>query len=127
ALTPFVLISYSQQYDAHQDLHSFPTRRSSDLLEAGSRRNEPAHNHVFLQAAKLVHRAADRSFGQDAGRLLEGGGGDERVRGEGSLGDAEQQRPARGGLPATRDGALVLLPEPELVHLLVEEELGVAH
>src|SRR6266852_6776647 len=41
------------------------------VLEPGSRRNQPAHRHVLLQAAQVIDLAGNRRFGEHAGRLLE--------------------------------------------------------
>src|SRR5262245_11668476 len=50
--------------------------------EAGARRNQPADDDVLLESAQVVLEATHRSFGQHAGGLLEGGGGDERLGGK---------------------------------------------
>jgi hypothetical protein len=75
----------------------------------------------------MIDRSLNGSFGQHARCLLEGGGGNERVGGERSLGDTKQQRASSGRFATIRDCTLVLLVEAELVHLLFEEELGVAY
>ena len=75
----------------------------------------------------MVHPAADGRLGQHARGFLEGGRRDERVGGERGFGDSEQQRNARGGLAALREHPLVFLPEPELVHLLFQQEGRVPH
>ena len=88
--------------------------------------NQPAHRHVLLQAAQVVDLAGDRRLGEHARRLLERRRRDERVGRERRLGDAEQQRLRRRRTAARADHPLVLLEEPELVRLLVDQELGVA-
>src|SRR6185503_11931152 len=95
-------------------------------LEARARRDQPAHRHVLLEAAQMVDLARDRRFREDARRLLERGGRDERVGRERRLRDAEQQRTALRRTAAARQHALVLFLEAELVHLFLDEELGVA-
>src|SRR5579859_4829749 len=95
----------------------FETRTSGD---------EAAHDDVFLEAAEIVHLAGDGSFGEHASGLLEAGGGNERVGRERRFGDAQEQRTARCGAATALDGFIVLLAEAELVHLLFEEEVGVA-
>src|SRR6266852_6204894 len=97
------------------------------MLETRSSRNETAHDDVFLEAAEIVHLASDRRFCEDAGGLLEARGGDERVCRERRLGDTEEQRTARCGAAAVSDYAVVLFAEAELVDLLLQEELRVAH
>jgi len=44
------------------------------------RRNQLADDDVLLQADQAVAGARDRRLGEDAGRLLEGGGGEEALR-----------------------------------------------
>jgi len=90
-------------------------------------RNQPAQNDVLLQAAQVIHASFQRCFGEHPGRLLEGGGGDEGLAGEGGLGDAQQLRFAGGGGAIFLEGGLVDLLEAMLVHLLVDDEGGVAH
>src|SRR5271163_2673546 len=46
-------------------------------LQTGARGNQPAHDHVFLQAAQVIHLPGNRRFGENARRLLEAGRGDE--------------------------------------------------
>ena len=55
-------------------------------------RDQPTHDHVLLEPVQVVGLAPDRRLGEHLGRLLEGGGRDERLRRERRLGDAEQQR-----------------------------------
>src|ERR1700674_1731751 len=96
------------------------------VLEARTGRDEAAHDDVFLEAAEIVHFAGDGRFGEDAGGLLESGGGDERVGRKRRLGDAQEKRTARCGAAAIGDHAIVFLAEAELVHLLFEDEGGLA-
>ena len=96
-------------------------------LEARARRDQPAHRDVFLQAAQVIDLAGNRRLGEHARRLLEGGRRDERLGRQRRLRDPQQQRPARRRTSAVGNHALVLLEEAELVHLLLDEELGVAH
>ena len=96
------------------------------VLEPGPGRNQPAHRDVLLQAAQVIDLAGDGRLGEHARRFLERRRRDERVGRERRLRDAEQQRPALRRTPARGNHALVLLEEPELVRLLVDEEFGVA-
>src|SRR5450755_1835055 len=96
------------------------------VLHAGAGGNQAAHDDVFLQPAQMIDRSLNGSFGQHARCLLEGGSRDERIGGERRLGDTEQQRAPGGRFATIRDRTLVLLVEAELIHLLFEEELGVA-
>src|SRR5499427_8839037 len=97
------------------------------MLETGASRNQAAHDDVFLEAAEIVHLAGNGSFGEHTRGLLEAGGGDERVGRERRLGDAQEQRTARGRPATAFDGFIVFLAEAELVHLLFEEEVGVTN
>ena len=45
------------------------------LLQARAGGNQLADDDVFLQSDERIGLAADRRFGQNAGRLLEGGRG----------------------------------------------------
>src|SRR5215510_6377552 len=92
------------------------------ILEPGARRDQAAHRDVLLQAAQMVDLAGDGRLGEHARRFLERRRRDERVGRERRLRDAEEQRPALRRTPARRNHALVLLEEPELVGLLVDEE-----
>src|SRR5688572_2110665 len=94
--------------------------------EARAGGNQASHRHVLLQAAQVVDLARDRGFGEHARRFLETGRADERFGRQRRLGDAEQQRLRGGRAAAVADDPLVLFHEAELVHLLVDEELGVA-
>src|SRR4051812_19065949 len=96
------------------------------ILEAGAGRDQPAHRHVLLQPAQVVDLPGDRRFREDARRFLEARRRDERVGRERGLGDPEQQRLRRRRAATSLDHSLVLLEEPELVRLLVDQELGVA-
>src|SRR5205085_10243340 len=59
-----VILLYLQQYDSHQDLHSFPTRRSSDLLlaRAGQRLGQ-------VRPGRLDHGALLGELAVDRRRL----------------------------------------------------------
>src|SRR5439155_768645 len=95
--------------------------------EAGAGRDEAAHDDVLLQAAQVVDAPGDGRLGEHLGGLLERRRGDERLRRERRLGDAEQQRLAGGRLSARRHHPLVLGVELALLHLLVDEEARVPH
>src|SRR5260370_15886995 len=97
------------------------------VLEARASGDEPAHDDVLLKATEIVHLAGDGRLREDAGSLLEAGGGDERIGRERRLGDTEEERTARRGAAAIGDDAIVFLAEAELVHLLLEKERGVAY
>src|SRR5262249_58434052 len=56
-LVPFFHLSFFHFYAAHRDLHSFPTRRSSDLITqrvAGG--PAPVRNRIFVQPCELGRR-----------------------------------------------------------------------
>src|SRR5262252_297404 len=96
------------------------------VVHAGAGRDKAAHDHVLLQAAQVIDAARDRRLGQHAGRHLERGRRDERFGRERGLGDAEQQRFGRRGLPVFALDAGVFVGEAEAVDLLFEQEVGVA-
>src|SRR5437867_1305993 len=95
------------------------------VLEPGAGRNQPAHRDVLLQAAQVIDLAGDARLRQHTRRFLERRRRDERVGRERRLRNAEQQRPALRRTATLADHALVLLEEPELVDLLVDQELRV--
>src|SRR6478609_4760135 len=111
----------------HRDL---ATERQRDLellvsREARARRDQVTHDDVFLKAAQGVDLAQRRGVGEDARRLLEGGGRDEALGLERGLGDAQQDRLGLGGFAAGSLDALVLAQEGHAVDLLAPEPLGV--
>src|ERR1039457_945726 len=62
------------------------------ILPARARRHQPAHDHVLLQPAQVVHLAVDGGFGEHARGLLEGRRRNERIGRKRCLGDAQQYR-----------------------------------
>src|SRR6516162_5423860 len=79
--------------------------------KAGARRDQAAHDDVFLEAAQVVDLAADGGFGEHLRRLLERACADERLGRKARLRDAEEQRLGHGRSPAALDDALVLALE----------------
>src|SRR5262249_16760334 len=67
-------------------------------VDAGASRDQVPDDDVLLQPLQVVARAADGGVGQHPRGFLERGRGDERLRGQRGLGDAEQQRLRRGRL-----------------------------
>src|SRR5206468_12767618 len=60
------LLVFFQCYGPHRDLHSFPTRRSSDLVSA---RRRSGRQHVARsRAARGSHPACRRPTGRDISR-----------------------------------------------------------
>src|SRR5688500_683641 len=105
-------------------------RRNSHVpvvLEARAGGYQPPHRHVLLQPAQVVDLPGDRRFREHARRLLEARRRDERIRRQRCLGDPQQQRLRRRRTAARLNHPLVLLEEPELIRLLVDQELGVAN
>src|SRR5215467_11191669 len=96
------------------------------IREARPRRDEPADDDVLLQAAQIVLLAHDRGLGEHARRLLERGGGDERVSRQRRLGDAEQHVAVGRGLLALALDLLVLLEHVRALDLLARDEARVA-
>src|SRR6185437_12682628 len=94
--------------------------------EARARRDEPADDDVLLQAAQVVLETAHRRLREDTGGLLEGGRGDEGLRREGRLGDAEQHRLQGRQLLAVLLRAIVDVERARPVELLAAQESGLA-
>src|SRR6478609_1473181 len=97
----------------HRDL---ATERQRDLellvsREARARRDQVTHDDVFLEAAERIDLAQRRGVGEDARRLLEGGGRDEALGLQRGLGDAQQDRLGLGGFAAGLLDALVFREE----------------
>src|SRR5438270_4848998 len=108
----------------------FQLRRQAHVaivFHAGAGRNKPADDDVLLEPAQVIDRALNRSFGEHARGLLEGGGRDEAIGGERGLGNSQEQRTAGSRFAAQGDYALVLFAEVELIRLLFQQEGGVAH
>src|SRR6267154_3146391 len=114
-------------HDRSRRRHFRQQLNAAVVLEPGSRRNEAAHDDVFLQASQVIDFAGDRRFREDAGGLLEASGGDERVGRQRRLGDTEEQRTARCRAATVGDHAIVFFAEAELINLFLEKERGVAY
>src|SRR3954471_6678733 len=95
-------------------------------LEPGGGRDQLADDHVLLQAREAVDLALERRVREHLGGLLEGGRREERVRGQGRLGDAEDDLLGLGALAAGVDDRLVDLAELVPVDELAGQEVGVA-
>src|SRR5690606_1552549 len=89
------------------------------------RRDQVADDDVLLQPDQVVPGAPHGRIRQDAGRLLERGGADERLRGQAGLGDPQQQRLGPGRRAAPGDHLLVGLPELQPVDVLALQVLRV--
>ena len=61
-------------------------------LKARSSRDEPSHGDVLFDPLEIIGLPVEGGVGEDPGRLLEGGGGDEGVGVESGLGDSQQAR-----------------------------------
>src|SRR3990172_8735224 len=103
-----------------------PRRGPQSLPSARRRRDEFADDDVLLEAQQVVHGAGDGRLCEDAGRLLEGSGGQEAVRVERGLGHAQEHRLRRGGLSALRQHLGVHRLKPEAVHKLARQQHEVA-
>src|ERR1700730_6158005 len=93
---------------------------------AGTRRDQPADNDVFLEAFQRVHLAVDSGFGEYAGGLLERGRREERAGLQARLGDTEQHRASGGALLALLLGLGVELVELDFVDLFARDHVGFA-
>ena len=60
-------------------------------IEAGAGGDQLADDDILLQAHQVVHLALDSGLGEDLGGLLEGGGGEEGVRGQRGLGNTHEK------------------------------------
>ena len=89
------------------------------------RRYQATDDHVLLETAQPVPVAGNRRHGEDLRRFLEGRLGEEAVRGKRGFGHAEQQRLRRRRLATLGQHLGVLVLEPELVHNVPGDELGV--
>src|SRR5918997_7194641 len=94
--------------------------------QAGGRWDELADDHVLLQAGEAILLALDCRVGEDAGRLLEGGRGEEAVGGQRGLRDAEQDRVEGGWLAPLLLDLRVLGEKGELVGDLLGQERRIA-
>src|SRR5207253_6111553 len=94
--------------------------------EARACRDQPADDDVLLQPAQVVLQSPHRRFRQHAGRLLERGRRDERLRRERGLGDAEQYRLKSCGLLAVVLRAIVDVERARAVELLAELQRGLS-
>src|SRR5918997_6913164 len=102
---------------------------NSELPVAGQARgggDELADNDVLLEAGQAVLLALASRVGEDASGLLAGGRGEEAVRGERGLSDAEQDRVEGGWLALLLFDPGVLGEDRELVGHLLGEQLRVA-
>ena len=100
---------------ALRGLHRLDLERAV-VAQAGGGRDQLADDHVLLQADELVSLALQRGVGEHLGRLLEGGGRQERLGGQRGLGDPEDHLLALG-----RRAAVVLdllVEDLELVPVL---------
>src|ERR1017187_8500865 len=94
--------------------------------KARARRDDVAHDDVFLEAAQAVNLGTRRGLGQHAGRVLKARGAQEAVGFQRRLGDAEQHGRGFGGLAALFLDRFVFGLEFQLVHLFAPGERGVA-
>src|SRR5207245_10346457 len=113
--------------DRSRSWHFRQQLNAAVVLEACASGDEAAHNHVFLEAAEIVHLAGDSCFGEDARGLLEAGRRDERIGRKRRLGNAEEQGTARCRAAAILDDLVVLFAEAELVHLIFDEERSITN
>ena len=96
------------------------------MNKACSRRDELADDDVLFQAEERVGGGADCRACQHLDRVLEGGGGEERVGAEGCLGDAEQNFLRARRLLAFCQQRFVDLADFEAVHCVAGQIFGIA-
>ena len=88
------------------------------LIEAGTAGDHMAHDEVGFEVEQVVGLSFAGRIGEDAGRLLEGGGRDERIGAERCFGDPEEDRSRLRGLAAFVDHFAVLVRgSPSCRHL----------
>src|SRR5580698_5923443 len=116
----FRLLGENQRVAHRRDAAQLGHRR------AGAGGNEASDDDVLFQAFQRVDFAVDGRLGEDAGRLLEGRGRDERARLQAGLGDAEQNRGSARQLLAFGLHDLVGRFELGLIDLFAGQEVGVA-
>ena len=64
------------------------------VRQTGTSRNQSANHNVFFQAAQVITLTGNRTFGEYPGGFLERGRRNERLGGQGSLGENEGCEPA---------------------------------
>src|SRR5215210_3719426 len=95
-------------------------------LEPGGGRDQLADDHVLLQAREAVDLALECRVGEDLRGLLEGGRREEGVRGQGGLGDAEDDLGVDRRLAARGDHLVVDALELVAVDELARQQVRVA-
>src|SRR5579884_655955 len=71
---------------------------ATTLNDAGASRYQLTDDDILFQTNQVIGLGLDGSFGQDAGRLLEGGGGEEAIGIERCLRDTQQDGLSGGRL-----------------------------
>src|SRR5438445_6449644 len=120
------LLLFSPEQPSERAGLRHPIELVATRRETGARGDELADDDVLLEAQEPVLLAHDRGLGEDACRLLEGGGREEARGRERRLGHAEQDRLRRRGLAARGDRPRVDVLELEAIEELHREKLGVA-
>src|SRR5208282_3111384 len=107
------------------DINQHFKARLAVHIKSGARRNDVAHDDVFLEAAQRIHARPRGRLGEHTSRVLERRGTEEAVGFERRLGDAQQHRRGFGGFAAHLLDALIFLLEVQLVYLFAPKELRV--
>src|SRR5271154_6034167 len=84
--------SFGEFFDRSRRGHFGEQLDAAIVLETSARRDEPAHDDVFLQAAEIINLSGNGGFGKNTRGFLEAGGRDEGVCGKRRLGDTKEQR-----------------------------------
>ena len=95
-------------------------------LHTGTRRNQLTDDDVLLQTDQRIDPAVDRGIRQDLGGLLEGRCGQERVSGQGCLGDTKDDLFSFRGAFAFRDQGFVPVFKIKDIDQAAGQEAGVA-
>src|SRR5207244_7017368 len=75
-----LIVQYHQRMEFHLAV----------VVEAGARRDDVAHDDVFLEAAQVINARHGGGFGEDTGGVLEGGSAEEALGFERGYGDAKE-------------------------------------
>src|SRR5271170_6035802 len=86
------LRSFGEFFDRSRRRHFGEQLDAAIVLESSARRDEAAHDYVFLQAAEIIDLSGNGGFGENTRGFLEAGCRNEGVCGKRRLGDTQEQR-----------------------------------
>ena len=91
-------------------------------LKTRTRRDQVAHNHIFLESTKEILLPKGGRFGEDPGGILKGRCRNEAFRLQRGLGDTQQHRGRLSRAAAFLLGLLVDVLEVQLLNLFTPQE-----